>query len=89
MCRKDKQKNNPEYVFLMGGEGADYWRWSLYCALIGTNPDIPAPGLGEAAYQPYADPMHASHYPPPGAAAPGLPYVQPLPPDVDAAFTQV
>lgn len=25
-----KQKDNPEYAFLRGGEGSDFWKWTLY-----------------------------------------------------------
>ena len=32
---KAKQAANPEYGFLHSGEGADFWRWSLFCALHG------------------------------------------------------
>lgn len=28
---KDKQKDNPEYQFLFGGDDSDYYRWVLYC----------------------------------------------------------
>ncbi|DBB16897.1 TPA: hypothetical protein ACH3X3_015132 [Trebouxia sp. C0006] len=29
---KVKQKDNPEYQFLFGGEGSDYYRWILFCS---------------------------------------------------------
>lgn len=32
---KAKQAANPEYGFLQGGEGADFWRWTLHCAIHG------------------------------------------------------
>ena len=28
---KDKQLGNPEYSFLFGGDGSDYYRFVLYC----------------------------------------------------------
>ena len=28
---KDKQKDNPEYQFLFGGQESEYYRWVLYC----------------------------------------------------------
>lgn len=30
---REKQANNPEYSFLSGGVGSDYFRWRLYCGL--------------------------------------------------------
>ena len=38
---KVKQKDNPEYQFLFGGEGSDYYRWVLYCACHNLPPDQP------------------------------------------------
>ena len=32
---KAKQAANPEYGFLHSGDGADFWRWILFCALQG------------------------------------------------------
>ena len=28
---KQKQAGNPEYQFLTGGPGSDFWRWVLHC----------------------------------------------------------
>ncbi|KAK9844464.1 hypothetical protein WJX74_002850 [Apatococcus lobatus] len=36
---KDKQKDNAEYAFLFAGEGAEYWRWVLYCHLYNFPPE--------------------------------------------------
>eukprot|EP00803_Ostreobium_quekettii_P003823 evm.model.scf_1238.3 EVM.evm.TU.scf_1238.3 scf_1238:26007-36121(-) len=52
----NKQQENPEYGFLFGGEGADYYRWSLYCSLSGHPVDQPLAG---AQYAPF--PSQPSH----------------------------
>lgn len=40
---KDKQKNNPEYQFLFGGQDSDYYRWVLYCRCHNLPSDQPLP----------------------------------------------
>lgn len=35
---QEKQQNNPEYSFLNGGPGGDYFRWRLYCAIYNLDP---------------------------------------------------
>jgi hypothetical protein len=49
---RDKQRDNPEYAFLHGGDGSDYYQWSLYCALHG----LPAAQPPQAAAPPAAPP---------------------------------
>ncbi len=60
-----KQAANAEYGFLRGGDGADFWRWTLHCALHGLPAGAPlaaAPspllhvGQGLRAYEPPAQP---------------------------------
>ncbi|GAB4816637.1 hypothetical protein N2152v2_003683 [Parachlorella kessleri] len=41
---KERQKENPEYAFLHGGEGAGFYRWTLYCRLYNHPQDQPLPG---------------------------------------------
>lgn len=40
---KDKQKDNPEYQFLFGGQDSDYYRWVLYCRCHNLPSDQPLP----------------------------------------------
>jgi hypothetical protein len=48
---KERQKENPEYAFLHGGEGADYYRWALYCRLYNHPLDQPLQGQAAGAQQ--------------------------------------
>lgn len=45
---RQKQAGNPEYAFLEGGVGADYYQWYLYASLSGIDPHMApaAPGPG-------------------------------------------
>lgn len=38
---KDKQKDNPEYQFLFGGDGSEYYRWVLFCGCHGLPAEQP------------------------------------------------
>lgn len=38
---RQKQAANPEYAFLNGGLGADYFTWRLYCSLYNLHPGAP------------------------------------------------
>ena len=49
---KVKQKDNPEYQFLFGGEGCDYYRWVLYCGCHGLPADQPIPAAHQQAHPP-------------------------------------
>jgi len=42
---RTKQVGNPEFSFLSGGEGEDYYNWLKYATKQGINPDAP-PGRG-------------------------------------------
>ena len=35
---REKQANNPEYSFLSGGPGAQYFTWKLYCFVYNLYP---------------------------------------------------
>ncbi|DBA71019.1 TPA: hypothetical protein ACH3X2_011449 [Trebouxia sp. C0005] len=64
---KVKQKDNPEYQFLFGGEGSDYYRWILFCSChnLPFDQSLPAaqpanqqtaqPAYGEAQAAPVQD----------------------------------
>lgn len=70
---KQKQRGDPKFSFLEGGEGADYFRWHLYCSAYQLPSDRPLPAG--------VPPPHAST-PTPGAPAahtPGMPPPQPYP----------
>ena len=41
---RQKQRDNPEYAFLFGGDGATFYRWILYCKLNNLSPESPPPG---------------------------------------------
>eukprot|EP00210_Caulerpa_lentillifera_P000880 g851.t1 len=45
---KDKQQHNPEYGFLLGGEGHDYYRWCLHCCLTNESMEKGLDGLVSA-----------------------------------------
>lgn len=48
---KVKQKDNPEYQFLFGDEGSDYYRWSLFCNCHNLPVDQPLPASQSSAPQ--------------------------------------
>ncbi len=48
---KVKQKDNPEYQFLFGGEGSDYYRWILFCSCHNLPVDQPLPAAQPANQQ--------------------------------------
>ena len=48
---KVKQKDNPEYQFLFGGQDSDYYRWVLYCNCHSLPVDQPLP-VPQTAPQP-------------------------------------
>lgn len=50
---KDKQKDNPEYQFLFGGQDSDYYRWVLYCRCHNLPSDQPP--------QPQSLPLQNAH----------------------------
>eukprot|EP00271_Cylindrocystis_brebissonii_P016827 TRINITY_DN413_c5_g1_i1.p1 TRINITY_DN413_c5_g1~~TRINITY_DN413_c5_g1_i1.p1 ORF type:complete len:787 (-),score=157.24 TRINITY_DN413_c5_g1_i1:325-2685(-) len=67
---KEKQKDNPAYAFLLGGEGYDYYRYSLWTAVtpLSADGEVAAPATegnpSDGAYQePYFDPQKGQHYP--------------------------
>ena len=49
---KDKQRDNPEYQFLFGGQDSDYYRWVLYCGCHNLPSDQPLPAPQPAAQPP-------------------------------------
>ncbi|KAK9821123.1 hypothetical protein WJX81_001731 [Elliptochloris bilobata] len=82
---KAKQAANPEYGFLQNGEGADFWRWSLLCALHSLPPDQPQTAASQAPGHAGAPASAPQGAPAAYAAAP----LAPLPPEVDSSFAQV
>lgn len=48
---KTKQKDNPEYQFLFGGENFDYYRWVLFASLHSLHIDQPLPVAQQHATQ--------------------------------------
>ena len=63
---KVNQKDNPEYQFLFGGEGCDYYRWVLYCACQGLPADQPVPSAQQQPHhqaqlqQSYSNPQESA-----------------------------
>ena len=58
---KDKQKPNPEYQFLFGGQDSEYYRWVLYCRCHNLPSDHPIPT--PTAPQSQLLPHHSTHVP--------------------------
>lgn len=80
---KEKQKENVEYAFLFGGEGAAFYAWCLFCMHRGLPYDKPLPeGFVDAA--PQAAPAAATAIVAPVAAA-----VQAMPEEVTSGFATV
>lgn len=65
----ERQGSNPEFSFLAGGLGHEYYAWALYCGLKGLNVSKPPPP-SPAAAPPAAAPPAAAVAPPPRAAPP-------------------
>ncbi|GMH34261.1 hypothetical protein BSKO_02095 [Bryopsis sp. KO-2023] len=59
---KNKQKDNPEYSFLFGGEGADYYWWVLYCTVYGHSPDQPLGGSHFGYQDTQGQPSHPGQF---------------------------
>lgn len=74
---RTKQQSNPEYAFLRGGLGAEYYAWVLYCSLYNLPQDQPLPGTQQPA------PIIAEVQQRPVEALPSLP------PAVEDGFRQV
>lgn len=89
---REKQKADPNFGFLFGGDGYHYWRWALYCTLYnipvnappGPAPGHPAPYPGHQPAYPGAVPGQA-----PPAAIPGSSITMQLTPEVESGFAQV
>ena len=71
---RQKQAGDPKFAFLAGGEGADFFRWQLYCSTYNLPPDAPLP---QGAYPP-----HAAQAPPQQGVQPAYGAPQQLPPHV-------
>lgn len=56
---KDKQKANPEYQFLFGGQDSEYYRWVLYCRCHNLPSDQPLPAPSPPQSQ--SLPQHSTH----------------------------
>ena len=76
---KSKQKDNPEYAFLFGGPGCEFYAWSLFCMPRGLPIEKPLP-------EDFVEPL-------PGNGAIGVPahaMVAPeMPAEVSTGFGQV
>eukprot|EP00887_Chlorella_sp_A99_P000681 scaffold5.g681.t1 len=62
---RQNQGANPEYAFLVGGEGADYFAWALWCQLNGRPTAQPLPGQAGAPAFAFRYPDAAPAQPPP------------------------
>eukprot|EP00899_Mesostigma_viride_P022306 jgi/Mesvir1/325/Mv22733-RA.1 len=63
---QEKQRNNPEYEFLFGGEHAEYYRFMLYCLRNNIPPDqhfVPAGGQYTGPYGAGGAPDDRGAYP--------------------------
>ena len=102
---RTKQALNPEYSFLQGGEGSNYYQWCLFCYAKGIPIDQPqqvGPPMidGRSApsmmFQqqgglppPAAMPAAQQHIPPPVSNAGGPTQPGPIPPEVASGIAHV
>lgn len=97
---RTKQKNNPEYAFLFGGEGSSFYAWCRFCMQKGLPYDRPIADsrlLSNTANAPLATQGILQHggaavhqlgqIPAQYAVPPAVP--QPLPAEVSTGFAQV
>ncbi len=74
---KQKQRGDPKFSFLEGGEGADYFRWHLYCSAYQLSGDRPLPAGVPPPHAGTPTPgAPAAHLQPPPAMPPPQPYPQ-------------
>jgi Surp module len=92
---RSKQATNPEYAFLQGGEGSDFYQWCIHCMAAGLPYNVPPPGMGDSSSpggsgqagptaQAAVGPASSS-YSTPWAAQ----QAAPMPPEVASGFAQV
>lgn len=86
---RTKQGDNPDYAFLRGGPGSDYYHWYLHCTVFKRDPSLPSmpnhphPTHYPMQQQPMAPRPPGVPRPPPPALGPSLPPHPALPPDID------
>jgi Surp module len=92
---RSKQAANPEYAFLQGGEGSDFYQWCIHCMAAGLPHSVPPPGMGESSLpgiNGQAGPTAQAAVGPAGSSfsAPlAAQQAAPMPPEVASGFAQV